>query len=535
MVDQESVAFALSSFGTVLALGLFSSQIPMFRAIARAGSAAGYTVAPTVFLAGNCLSWTLVAIYVQHRPELALVNGIGVCFTAAYAFMFVRFTHDRAARRSLLLRFCTLYVGILALFAVLFVLPSGIPVATADTVSRGVAVFFNVLLFAGPIQSVRYALRTLDASRVPSLLTVVSLVSCVNWGAFGLVIEDVSVAAPNWIGFVLSGGQLAALLYVRHRLRNGAVPAFELKAAVGTAAATATAAPVAGDPSATLSPAAVGVHGCAFAVATAPAEAEWDAAAMAAAGAAALAVASPAEAQLAAAFHRRIEASAAESAVQDCAVGMPASSPALPWAAALDGVRVASALDVAAGTSALASASASRASLDTLRGPDGDFDAGSEVQLSVGRMSAPVPPMPAASGGRPPRAPAHASAATAASAQPEAWQWSGSVGLTLADDDAAAPAAAGTRALVSPSRVCVQSADWSAALMLAAPAGGAPDGAGAEQRQPRSAHAAQPSCDKTAFSPLPAVAWPGSPGGALSAAAGATASPAAQAVPPLHA
>lgn len=215
MPDVETIALGFSSFGTVLAIILFASQIPMFRQLIRAGSSEGFTVPPTFFLFGNCLLWSGCAIFVQHRIDLLAVNGIGVAFTIVYLAIFIRYTHDPVKKRKLFTISMSIFAFSVGVFVVLFLLPLGVPAEPAGVIAKSCAVAFNICLFGGAINAVRDAVRTLDASKVPTLLTVVSLLCAMNWGLFGLVIDDAFVAAPNGIGVLLSGGQLAALVYIR--------------------------------------------------------------------------------------------------------------------------------------------------------------------------------------------------------------------------------------------------------------------------------------------------------------------------------
>lgn len=220
MPDPESIALGFSSFGTVLSLILFAAQIPMFRQLVRSGSSEGFTIPPTLFLFGNCMLWSGCAIFVQHRMDLLAVNAIGVAFTLVYMTIFIRYTHDPSKKRRLFTITASIFVFSISVFVILFLLPLGIPEEPAGMIAKSCAVAFNVCLFGGAINAVREAVRTLDASKVPTLLTIVSLLCAANWGLFGLVIDDAFVAAPNGIGVLLSGGQLAALGYIRIRQKG---------------------------------------------------------------------------------------------------------------------------------------------------------------------------------------------------------------------------------------------------------------------------------------------------------------------------
>jgi len=229
MPTADEVALGLSGFGTFLSLVLFLSQIPSIRRMAREGDAAPYPKTPNLLLLGNCLLWSGCAIFVQKRGDLLAVNGIGAAFTTTFAILFYKYTKDHASQRRLFWLVAGMYIGTAVFFAVLFLMPFDIPEAMAGGIAKTVAVICNTAMFGGTIRAVVTAVKQLDSSRVPTLLTITCLLCAAVWGLFGVVIDDWFVVAPNAAGVVISGVQLIALGYISWKLRYGGRPAVLVK------------------------------------------------------------------------------------------------------------------------------------------------------------------------------------------------------------------------------------------------------------------------------------------------------------------
>ena len=81
------------------------------------------------------------------------------------------------------------------------------------------AVAANVAMYASPITAISAALRTFDASVLPVLLTVASCATSGLWFAYGLLVANLWIAAPNAAGLLLCLSQLGVVLYITLRLR----------------------------------------------------------------------------------------------------------------------------------------------------------------------------------------------------------------------------------------------------------------------------------------------------------------------------
>lgn len=199
--------------------------------------------------------WAGYGIFVKESAEVYVVNLIGACqaqrcrqlqcsrchrchsrrprrpaasagllFVAGYLFVFYRWTASAHARQKLLALLGGIIVGSLLLFGVLFGTAWGaeMPMERRGVVVALLACAFNIVMLGSPIQSLVYAVKHLDTSRVPVAMVVVSLFCCISWSSFGLLLEDYFIFSPNFIGLLLAIVQLGTLWWIRRKQQRSA-------------------------------------------------------------------------------------------------------------------------------------------------------------------------------------------------------------------------------------------------------------------------------------------------------------------------
>ena len=243
---SATAADGLAIAGTIFAIGLFASQIPMMRQIvkegtlpcstashgtrthqmprrlafpARAASADGFSTLPTYLLLGTVGSWLGYAICVLHRVDLIILNTIGIAFQCAYLVVFARYS-SKVGRQRIAFALCGIVIPITALHVILFAIFPRETAAWNSYFSATSAALVTISMFVSPAQALHGAILSLDDSRVPRLMSVASLLYSVIWTAFGALIGDYFIVTPNGCGVALSLAQLSALLYIKCRKRS---------------------------------------------------------------------------------------------------------------------------------------------------------------------------------------------------------------------------------------------------------------------------------------------------------------------------
>jgi hypothetical protein len=214
-----TVADGLAIVGTIFAVGLFSSQIPMVRRIAQQGSAKGFSCLPTYLLLATVASWLGYSACVLRRIDLVVLNAIGFIFQCVYLVVFSRYS-DYAARRQILLVFCGINIFVAAQYVILFAIFPSETGAWSSEFTASCAVIITISMFISPARALYGAYLELDESRVPEFLSLASLLYSSVWAAFGALIGDYFIVTPNACGVALSVAQLATLMYVKCRKRG---------------------------------------------------------------------------------------------------------------------------------------------------------------------------------------------------------------------------------------------------------------------------------------------------------------------------
>ena len=220
MVSQAIIDI-VGYIGTGVACLLIAAQVPAMVLVARGQRSMNDLSAwPTVGQAANFLAWCVYAL-VQGDLNLLRVNVIGVVFSCGYAAMFLLYASGapRQTFLRLLAAFALVNGGVFA--AVLA--PPGLTTATRVQLLGYYAVSANVAMYAFPIAALRAALKSMDPSAIPLLLTLAGSACSCNWLLYGLLVDNWFVAGPNAAGVALNAVQLLMCAYVNWQAASGRV------------------------------------------------------------------------------------------------------------------------------------------------------------------------------------------------------------------------------------------------------------------------------------------------------------------------
>lgn len=212
----QAVIDGVSTAGTALAFIMFSSQLPAFWVVAtKTRSVDKLSALPTAGMAANCGAWV---IYATQNGDAALfrVNAIGCGFAVLYLALFLVYTAPGTPRVRLL----TLLGALLGAGAPIW---AGLIAGVADKDTRitalgVVAVACNVAMYAAPLQIIAKAVKDLDPTVIPFLLTAANTLLSATWMAYGFLVNNWFVAGPNIAGTTLSVAQLLAATYVSYKV-----------------------------------------------------------------------------------------------------------------------------------------------------------------------------------------------------------------------------------------------------------------------------------------------------------------------------
>ncbi|MQM21511.1 hypothetical protein Taro_054554 [Colocasia esculenta] len=203
--------FALPA-ATAISFMVYLAPVPTFYGICKKRTTEDFQAVPYVIAQLSAMLMFYYALVKTHSPLLLAINGIGCFIETVYIVLFLVFA-PRKVR-----------ISTLKLLLLLNVVAYGIIVCSTLVLLKGSArvqlmgwinVGFSVSVFAAPLGVMRHVIRTRSAESIPFCLSCFLTVSAVAWFAYGFLIRDFYVAAPNVLGFLFGAAQIALYIFYR--------------------------------------------------------------------------------------------------------------------------------------------------------------------------------------------------------------------------------------------------------------------------------------------------------------------------------
>eukprot|EP01098_Paradermamoeba_levis_P014286 TRINITY_DN6763_c0_g1_i1.p1 TRINITY_DN6763_c0_g1~~TRINITY_DN6763_c0_g1_i1.p1 ORF type:complete len:213 (+),score=26.84 TRINITY_DN6763_c0_g1_i1:104-742(+) len=195
----------LSLICTCLTIFLFLSPWKTIQEIQDKKSTGSFTSSPYVAMIINCAFWLGYGYLVQNFTIL-LVNTVGLLCGLYYTFIFYLNADDKTfVQRQVL--------SVLLLSMVIMGYLVGYLPREDMALNLGlIASIFSILLFGSPLFKLGKMIKSKNSDGLDPRLTVCSLLSCLAWSLYGLLLNDSNIIVPNSVGFVLSCVQAAVLV-----------------------------------------------------------------------------------------------------------------------------------------------------------------------------------------------------------------------------------------------------------------------------------------------------------------------------------
>ncbi|MQL80656.1 hypothetical protein Taro_013090 [Colocasia esculenta] len=173
---------------------------------------AGIVISFMVFLAPVAMLMVYYALVKTHSTLILAINGIGCFIETVYIALFLVFAPRKAriATVKLLVLLNVVAYGAIVCLTLLLLKRS-----TRVHVIGWINVGFSVSVFAAPLGVMRHVIRTRSVDSLPFNLSCFLTVSAIVWFAYGFLIGDPYVAAPNVLGFLFGVAQI--VLYIVYR------------------------------------------------------------------------------------------------------------------------------------------------------------------------------------------------------------------------------------------------------------------------------------------------------------------------------
>ncbi|KAJ6713702.1 BIDIRECTIONAL SUGAR TRANSPORTER SWEET [Salix viminalis] len=205
---HHPLAFTFGILGNIISFMVYLAPVPTFIRILRKKSTEDFQSLPYLVALFSSMLWLYYAMLKTDALLLITINSFGCFIETVYIAIYIAYA-TRESWVSTIKLLVSMNMGLFSLILLLthFLLSSSIRVKALGWI----CVAFSVCVFAAPLSILRQIIRTKSVEFMPFTLSFFLTLSAVMWFAYGLFINDLCVALPNILGFVL--GLLQMLLY----------------------------------------------------------------------------------------------------------------------------------------------------------------------------------------------------------------------------------------------------------------------------------------------------------------------------------
>ncbi|CAH9117265.1 unnamed protein product [Cuscuta europaea] len=185
----------------------------MFVRICKAKATMGYQVVPYVVALFSAMLWMYYAfLKKKHAFLLISINSFGCLIETIYISIFLAYASKQTKRQTI--KLVVLLIG--GMYTVIFVTTmftfSG---RLRINVVGWICVAVSVCVFASPLTIMFQVVRTKSVEFMPFSLSLFLTLTAIVWFGYGMLLEDLCIALPNVVGFIL--GMVQMVLYGIYR------------------------------------------------------------------------------------------------------------------------------------------------------------------------------------------------------------------------------------------------------------------------------------------------------------------------------
>ncbi|CAI5994199.1 unnamed protein product, partial [Closterium sp. NIES-64] len=185
---------------TITGLSLYIAPLPTFIDIFKKRSADKHSSAPYLCGLLSSFVWTIYGSpAVANAFSVFVISILGLLFNGSYCLIFYLFSTEHKRFIGAAITSIVLCAATMASLAV-----SVIPAPVRPLVFGLSGDCTSTASFAAPLTAVAQMIQTRSVEFFPIQLCAVSLVHTIVWTAYGASTSDIFVAAPNFLGLLLS-------------------------------------------------------------------------------------------------------------------------------------------------------------------------------------------------------------------------------------------------------------------------------------------------------------------------------------------
>ncbi|EGZ24765.1 hypothetical protein PHYSODRAFT_420141, partial [Phytophthora sojae] len=188
---------------TATAILVSIAPLPDFWRIHKSRTTGEVSILPVVMLFSNCCAWVIYSYVVNNIFPLFAVTLFGIATSIVFISIYYRWTKDRLH----VVKLCAIALALLAAYTLYYILAANGVTNQSDAAIEKtlgfIAIAFNLVLYASPLETMKKVVQTKNASSMPISMSSIFLVNAVLWVVFAAATGDMFVLVPNTIGTFL--------------------------------------------------------------------------------------------------------------------------------------------------------------------------------------------------------------------------------------------------------------------------------------------------------------------------------------------
>ncbi|KAK7293541.1 hypothetical protein RJT34_16409 [Clitoria ternatea] len=205
----DTLRMIIAVMGNVASVSLYAAPTVTFKRVIRKKSTEEFSCIPYIIALLNCLLFTWYGLpvisYNWENFPLVTVNGVGIAFELSYVLIYFWFSSPKGKVKVAMIGVPVLMVFFVIAIASAFAFPDH---NHRKLLVGSIGLAISVAMYASPLVAMKQVIKTKSVEFMPLPLSLCSLLTCILWLTYGILIRDIFVAGPSVVGTPLSILQL---------------------------------------------------------------------------------------------------------------------------------------------------------------------------------------------------------------------------------------------------------------------------------------------------------------------------------------
>ncbi|KAG5058527.1 hypothetical protein AAZX31_05G189000 [Glycine max] len=213
MAHANPMIFVVGILGNLVSFCCFLAPVPTFYRVCKKKTTEGFQSLPYVAALFTSMLWIFYAYIKTGEILLITINAFGCFIETVYLVIYIIYCPKKA-------RFFTFKMIFLFNVGVIFLVVLLTHVLAKERTARiellgWICVVLSTSVFAAPLSIIKVVIRTKSVEFMPITLSLLLTVSATMWMAYGILLRDIYVTLPNFVGITF--GTIQIVLYLIYR------------------------------------------------------------------------------------------------------------------------------------------------------------------------------------------------------------------------------------------------------------------------------------------------------------------------------